>query len=50
VIGGRIVAIWGPNETIEGEELVLELCRPFLGCRIDEYDAWDLKMELFRES
>jgi hypothetical protein len=36
------------DETIDGEELVMELCRPFLGCRIDEYDAWDLKMELFK--
>jgi len=37
------------DETIDGEELVMELCRPFLGCRIDEYDAWDLKMELFKK-
>lgn len=36
------------DETIGGEELVMELCRPFLGCRIDEYEAWNLKMELFR--
>lgn len=36
------------DETIDGEELVMELCRPFLGCRIDEYDAWNLKMELFK--
>ena len=36
------------DETIDGEELVMELCKPFLGCRIDEYDAWDLKMELFK--
>lgn len=38
------------DESIDGEELVMELCRPFLGCRIDEYDAWDLKMELFRRT
>ncbi|HET6250198.1 MAG TPA: hypothetical protein VFE47_21080, partial [Tepidisphaeraceae bacterium] len=38
------------DETMDGEELVMELCRPFLGCRIDEYDAWDLKMELFRKT
>jgi hypothetical protein len=37
------------DETIDGEELVMEICRPFLGCRIDEYDAWDLRMELFRK-
>lgn len=37
------------DETVDEEELVMELCRPFLGCRIDEYDAWDLKMELFRK-
>jgi len=35
--------------TIDGEELVMELCKPFLGCRIDEYTAWDLRMELFRK-
>ena len=38
------------DETIDGEELVMELCRPLLGCRIDEYDSWDLKMELFQKS
>jgi hypothetical protein len=38
------------DETIDGEELVMELCRPFLGCRIDEYHAWDLKMQLFRQN
>jgi hypothetical protein len=37
------------DESIDGEQLVMELCRPFLGCRIDEYDAWDLKMELFKK-
>lgn len=36
------------DKTIDGEDLVMELCRPFLGCRFDEYDAWDLKMELFK--
>jgi hypothetical protein len=36
------------DEAIDGEEMVMELCRPFLGCRIDQYDAWDLKMELFK--
>jgi hypothetical protein len=38
------------DELIDGEELVMELCKPFLGCRIDQYDAWDLKMELFRKT
>jgi hypothetical protein len=37
------------DDTIDGEELVMELCRPFLGCRIDEYTTWDLKMELFKK-
>jgi hypothetical protein len=37
------------DDTIDGEELVMELCRPFLGCRIDEYSAWDLRMELFKK-
>jgi len=37
------------DESIDGEQLVMELCRAFLGCRIDEYDAWDLKMELFKK-
>lgn len=30
-----------------GEEFVMELCRPFIGCRLDEFDAWDLQMEHF---
>jgi hypothetical protein len=38
------------DETIDGEELVMELCRPFLGCRLDEFDAWDLNMEHFRKA
>jgi hypothetical protein len=33
---------------IDGEEMVMELCRPFLGCRLDELDHWELRMELFR--
>lgn len=38
------------DETIDGEELVMELCRPFLGCRLDQFDVWDLRMELFRKT
>ena len=30
-----------------GEEFVMELCRPFLGCRLDEFSIWDLQMEHF---
>lgn len=37
------------DDTIDGEDLVMELCRPFLGCRLDEFDAWDLQMERFRK-
>jgi hypothetical protein len=33
---------------IDGEAMVMELCRPFLGCRLDELDHWELRMELFR--
>jgi len=38
------------DDTIDGEELVMEISRPFIGCRIDEYNSWDLGMELFRRS
>jgi hypothetical protein len=30
-----------------GEEFVMELCRPFLGCRLDEFSIWNLQMEHF---
>ena len=30
-----------------GEEFAFELSRRFLGCRFDEFDAWDLAMEKF---
>jgi len=33
-----------------GEEFVMELCRPFLGCRLDEFSAWDLHMEHFSKA
>jgi hypothetical protein len=35
------------DDTSSGEEIVMELCRPFIGCRIDEFSYWDLRMELF---
>jgi hypothetical protein len=33
------------DESSFGEEFVMELCRPFLGCRLDQFDVWNLKME-----
>ena len=36
------------DEAAFGEEFVMEACRPFLGCRLSQFDLWDLKMELFR--
>lgn len=35
------------DEAAFGEEFVMDVCRPFLGCRLDEYDLWDLQMEHF---
>jgi len=31
----------------DGETIVMELCRPFIGCRLDEFTMWDLQMEHF---
>ena len=38
------------DESAFGEEFVMELCRPFLGCRLDQFNLWDLQMEYFVRS
>jgi hypothetical protein len=35
------------DEDSGGEEFVMELCRPFLGCRLDEFSIENLQMEHF---
>jgi hypothetical protein len=35
------------EEDSAGEELVMELCRPFLGCRLDEFSIENLQMQHF---
>jgi hypothetical protein len=36
------------SEDALGEEFVFELSRRFFGRRIDEFDAWDLRMQEFK--
>jgi hypothetical protein len=36
------------SEDAMGEEFVFDLSRRFFGCRIDECDAWELKMQEFK--
>ena len=38
------------DEAAFGETFVIEACRAYLGCRLDEYDVWDLQMEVFAPS
>jgi hypothetical protein len=33
-----------------GETIVMELCGPFIGCRLDEFSIWDLQMEHFAKT
>ena len=35
------------DEDSAGEEFVMELCRPFLGCRLDQFSIENLQMERF---
>jgi hypothetical protein len=43
-IGGKMEEF---TEATFGENFVFELMRPYLGCRLDQYNCWDLRMEKF---
>jgi hypothetical protein len=38
------------GEAAFGEEFVMEACRPFLGCRLDSFDSWDLALQRFERN